>query len=88
MIKTNMKSNKAFKQMLIVVGVGLADLRIKKGYPTIKEFVQKYDLPEVQYWRMEKGKSNLTLKSLVRILNIHNLSLQDFFCIIVDDYLV
>lgn len=84
MIKTNMKSNKAFKNMLVMVGTRLAELRLKKGYSTIKDFVQKYDLPEVQYWRMEKGKSNLTLKSLVRILNIHNLSLQDFFCLIVD----
>ena len=74
-----MKS-KAFKKILIVVGIRLAELRVKKGYATIKEFVQRYDLPEIQYWRIEKGKTNLTLKSLVKILDIHNLSLSDFFC--------
>ena len=77
-----MKTDKAFKNILADVGVCLADLRLKKGYPTIKSFADKYDLPEIQYWRMEKGKANVTLKSLGRILNIHRISLQDFFCII------
>jgi transcriptional regulator with XRE-family HTH domain len=88
MFKISTKSNKAFKNMLRQIGVRLAELRVKKGYSTIKEFVQKYDLPEIQYWRMEKGKSNLTLKSLMRILSIHNLSLQDFFCLVEDEHLV
>jgi transcriptional regulator with XRE-family HTH domain len=88
MFKISAKSNKAFKNMLRQIGVRLAELRVKKGYSTIKEFVQKYDLPEIQYWRMEKGKSNLTLKSLMRILSIHNLSLQDFFCLVEDEHLV
>jgi transcriptional regulator with XRE-family HTH domain len=77
-----MKSKKAFNKILQVVGERLAELREKKGYPTIKEFAFKYNLPEIQYWRIEKGKTNLTLKSLVKILDIHNLSVQDFFCLI------
>ena len=82
-----MKSTKAFKTVLVVVGTRLADLRIKKGYSTIKEFTQKYDLPEIQYWRMEKGKANVTLKSLVKILNIHNITLQEFFCLVTEEEL-
>ena len=82
-----MKSTKAFKTVLTVVGARLADLRIKKGYSTIKEFTQRYDLPEIQYWRMEKGKANVTLKSLVKILNIHNMTLQDFFCLVTEQEL-
>lgn len=77
-----MKSEKALGKILFNVGANLAELRRKKGYSTIKEFVQHYDLPEIQYWRMEKGKANITLKSLIKILSIHNLSLQDFFCMI------
>lgn len=80
-----MKSEKAFSRTLILIGTTLSDLRIKKGYRTIKEFVEHHDLPEIQYWRMEKGKTNLTIKSLVTILAIHNLSLQDFFCLITED---
>ena len=77
-----MKTDKAFKNILANVGERLAELRIKKGYSTIKAFTQTYDLPEIQYWRIEKGKANVTLKSLSRILNIHRISLQDFFCLI------
>jgi transcriptional regulator with XRE-family HTH domain len=83
-----MKSQKAFNNILSLIGATLAELRQKKGYPTIKAFALKYDLPKIQYWRIEKGKVNITLKSLVKILNIHKLSLPDFFCRIVNDHLV
>ncbi|MGC1243318.1 MAG: helix-turn-helix transcriptional regulator [Chryseosolibacter sp.] len=82
-----MKTDKAFKNLLIKTGTRLAQLRIKKGYPTIKAFANRYDLPEIQYWRIEKGKANITLKSLTRILNIHNIPLQDFFCLLDDEKL-
>ncbi|HEY9487671.1 MAG TPA: helix-turn-helix transcriptional regulator [Chryseosolibacter sp.] len=77
-----MKSDKAFKNILVTVGASLAELRIKKGYPTIKAFAERYDLPEIQYWRIEKGKANTTLKSLSRILHIHRVTLYEFFCMI------
>lgn len=79
-----MKSDKNFKGLLVDVGSGLAALRMKKGYTTIKAFTEKYDLPEIQYWRIEKGKTNVTLKSLSRILNIHRLTVYEFFCLIQD----
>jgi hypothetical protein len=77
-----MQSQKTFSNLLVNIGFKLAELREKKGYSTIKEFVVAYDLPEIQYWRMEKGKSNITLKSLIKILNIHGMSMEEFFCII------
>lgn len=83
-----MKTTKALKTVLSNIGVRLAELRIKKGYSTIKDFAQRYDLPEIQYWRIEKGKANVTLKSLVKILKIHGLSLQEFFCLVTDEHLV
>jgi transcriptional regulator with XRE-family HTH domain len=79
-----MKSTKSFNRVLTVVGLRLAELREKKGYTTLKEFAEKYDLPQIQYWRMEKGKANITLKSLARILRVHNMSLQEFFCMITE----
>ena len=79
-----MKSTKSFNRVLTVVGMRLAELREKKGYNTLKEFAQTYDLPQIQYWRMEKGKANITLKSLARILRVHNMTLQDFFCMITE----
>ena len=64
---------------MIDIGLMLAELRVSKGYLTIKAFTERYDLPEIQYWRMEKGKANITLKSLSRILAIHRLTLHEFF---------
>ena len=74
-----MKSEKVFSEFLLEVGNKLTELREQKGYLTIKEFVTRYDLPEIQYWRIEKGKANITVKSLVKILLIHKLTPRDFF---------
>ena len=79
-----MKSRNSFDPLLYVIGTNLAELRLKKGFNTIKEFAQHYDLPEIQYWRIEKGKANVTLKSLVRVLEIHNISIPDFFCVVTE----
>lgn len=79
-----MKSDKAFRNLLAGIGQCLAELRLKKGFDTIKSFTEHYDLPEIQYWRIEKGKANITLKSLSKILQIHRLTLQEFFCLIQD----
>lgn len=81
-----MKSKKGFTKVVGLIGIRLAELREKKGYSTIREFAKQYDLPEVQYWRMEKGKANVTLRSLVKILTIHNVSLQDFFCTVMAEH--
>ena len=75
----NMKA-KALDVKLKQIGVGLSDLRKSKGYDTIRDFAKAYKLPEIQYWRIENGKTNLTLKSLTRLLRIHKLTLEDFFC--------
>ena len=77
-----MKSKKLLEKTLVELGAKLSDLREQKGFHTLKEFVEKYQLPEVQYWRMEKGKVNLTIKSLVKILSIHKMTLDDFFCMV------
>jgi transcriptional regulator with XRE-family HTH domain len=77
-----MQSQKTFTNLLTNIGSKLAELREQKGYSTIKDFVVAYDLPEIQYWRIERGKSNITLKSLIKILNIHGMSVEEFFCMI------
>lgn len=62
------------------IGSRLTDLRKQKGYSSHEDFAYDFDLPRVQYWRMEKGKTNLTIKSLCRLLAIHKISLEEFFC--------
>ena len=56
----------------------LKHLRIAAGYSSYEAFAFEHDLPRVGYGRHEQG-SNLTLKSLLRILDIHQLSLAEFF---------
>ena len=71
---------KSLETKLKEIGEGLSELRKRKGYDTIRDFAKAYKLPEIQYWRIENGKTNLTLKSLTRLLTIHRLTLEDFFC--------
>ena len=73
-------NKKSLSTLLQAIGTQLGKMRVKKGFSTIKEFATKYHLPAIQYWRIEKGKANLTIKSLGRILAIHKISFEDFFC--------
>jgi transcriptional regulator with XRE-family HTH domain len=75
------KTTKKFNDFLMQVGENLSGLRQMKGYDTVKKFASRYKLPPIQYWRIERGKANLTLKSLARILDIHKISVHDFFCL-------
>ncbi|HRS67126.1 MAG TPA: helix-turn-helix transcriptional regulator [Paludibacteraceae bacterium] len=63
---------------LIDIGNRIKRLRIDKGYSSAEIFAYEHELNRVSYWRIERG-SNLTLSTLLRILDIHNLSLQEFF---------
>jgi transcriptional regulator with XRE-family HTH domain len=67
------------KDTLERIGSKLTDLRKQKGYSSHEDFAYDYDLPRVQYWRIEKGKANLTIRSLSRLLAIHKLTVEEFF---------
>ncbi len=68
------------KEDLIIKQIGerLRDLRVKKGYSSHENFAYENDLGRVQYWRHENG-TNMTIKSLIKLLNIHGVSLEEFF---------
>jgi len=53
-------------------------LRIDKGYSSYENFAYENDLSRVQYWRLERG-TNFTINYLLRVLEIHKMSLSDFF---------
>jgi hypothetical protein len=80
-MKTIMNEPK-FENLLQRIGCGLSRLRIDKGYKTIKDFAAEYSLPSIQYWRIEKGKANITFKTLVSLLSIHEISVDDFFSLV------
>ncbi len=69
----------ALSNTLERIGARLTTLRKKKGYSSHEDFAYDFELPRVQYWRIEKGKANITLRSLCRLLSIHGLSVEEFF---------
>lgn len=61
------------------IGAKLRELRLAKGYTSHEIFAYEHGLGRVQYWRLEAGKANMTIKTLVGILNIHGITLEEFF---------
>lgn len=72
-------NDESVEKVLQTIGEKLIDLRKQKGYSSAESFAYDNDLPRVHYWRMEKGKVNITIRSLHRILSIHRLTIQEFF---------
>lgn len=60
------------------IGQRLKSLRIDAGYKSYEVYAWENDLSRIQYWKMEKG-TNCTLKSLFKVLKIHNLTYKEFF---------
>jgi transcriptional regulator with XRE-family HTH domain len=60
------------------IGEKLKALRISKKYTSYENFALENNIDRKQYWRIENGH-NLTLKSLIKILDIHKMTLKEFF---------
>lgn len=56
----------------------IKELRLKAGYTSYETFATDHNLPRKNYWRLETGY-NFTITTLLRILEIHNMTLDDFF---------
>jgi hypothetical protein len=60
------------------IGKTLRELRIEKGYGGYDHFAWENKLSRSSYFKMEQGKS-FTLISLMRVLEIHEITLEEFF---------
>ena len=60
------------------IGAELKSMRLLAGFSSYEVFADKNKLSKIQYFKMEKG-TNFTLKSLDRILKIHDISIINFF---------
>ncbi len=60
------------------LGARIKQLRIAKGYTNAEFFAYDHKINRSQYGKYERGE-DLRFSSLVRITQIHNLSLKDFF---------
>jgi transcriptional regulator with XRE-family HTH domain len=73
------KNEASLADMLELIGKKLLELRLRKGYTSHAEFAADFDLPRIQYWRMEKGRANFTFKSLHKVVTIHGLTIEELF---------
>lgn len=78
-MKSTESETENLKMMLKSIGDKLIELRKQKGYLSSVDFAKDFDLPTIQYWRMEKGRTNMTLKSLHKILTIHSMNIEELF---------
>ncbi len=60
------------------IGRHLREIRKEKGYSSAEIFAYENSLNRVSYWRIENGQ-NFTMKMLLKILDIHGMSLEEFF---------
>lgn len=76
---------KSDEDILIEIGLRLKMLREKQGFTSYEHFAIEYDLSRMHYWKIEKGKANMTIRTLNRLLFIHNCTIEDFFAINVNE---
>lgn len=75
----SVKAEEALSSLLKRIGLKLTELRKQKGYTSHEDFAHDHEIPRVQYWRLEKGQTNVTMKSLIKLLAIHKLTVEEFF---------
>lgn len=80
-----MKETVQMDPRIRAIGAKLKKLRLETGNTNYEHFAYDHDLNRVQYHRMEQGK-NFTITYFLKILDIHKLTLTEFFADL-DEYL-
>ena len=75
---SKIESSDAFESLKTNIGSELKKLRVNAGYKSYEVFAWDNKISRIQYWKMEKG-TNCTLKSLKRVLDIHDMRIDTFF---------
>ena len=75
---SKIESSDAFESLKTNIGSELKRLRVNAGYKSYEVFAWDNKISRIQYWKMEKG-TNCTLKSLKRVLDIHDMRMDTFF---------
>jgi len=71
-------SQNSDEEIIKKIGERIKQLRKKADYKNYENFAFDNEINRVQYGKMETG-TNFTIKSLLKILAVHGLSLKDFF---------
>ncbi|MCO6359173.1 helix-turn-helix domain-containing protein [Roseivirga pacifica] len=66
---------------LKAIGNRLKELREAGGFDGgyVAFAIHHVDMQPKQYWKLETGSTNFTIKTLLRVLAVHKLSLEEFF---------
>jgi len=62
----------------ILIGDKLKQLRKAMGYNNAEHFAMAYGLNPSSYYKWEQGET-ICLTSLIRILDVHEMNIRDFF---------
>lgn len=54
-------------------------LRQDAGYKSHEDFALEVPMNRSSYNKLEGGAPNMTMKTLLRILSVHNVTLKEFF---------
>lgn len=76
---------KSDEELLKEIGLRIRKLREESGYGSYEKFAFDNDISRMHYWQIEKGKVNITMKTLNKILNVYNIELEDFLKIKVNN---
>jgi hypothetical protein len=72
------KPKKDLDKRVVAISKKLKKMRLEKGFTSYENFAWDNELPRVQYWRMESGV-NFRMETLLKVLDVHKISLEDFF---------
>lgn len=72
-----MADRKVFNPDILIIAQKVRQLRKENGWTSYESFAWDNNLSPRQYWRLEKG-TNFTIEFLIKVLNIHNISLKEF----------
>ena len=61
------------------IGAKIRELRESKGIKNYEKFAIQNNFSRSHYWNIEQGEVNLTIKTLVRILNSLEVRMDEFF---------
>lgn len=72
------------EDVLKEIGLRLKFLREESGFTSYERFAIEYNISRMHYWKIEKGKANITIRTLLNILTIHHISIEEFFRLEID----
>ncbi len=61
------------------ISAHIKKLRIEAGYTSYRKFANAHDFEPKQYWNIEEAQSNFGIKALIRIIEIHKITMVEFF---------